>query len=102
MYFFKHFEVELAFQELGYPSYLIYPLALAKLLAVIAIISNKSRFLKNLAYAGLFYNFTLAFFAHVLKSDGAGLLAFLGILLIVLSYTFDKILRPNHKAAFDL
>jgi hypothetical protein len=102
MYFFKHEDVEIIFELLGYPTYLIYPLAILKLLAVVAIISSKSRFLKNLAYAGVFYDFSLAFIAHIAKADGAGFLAFLGILLLAVSYLFDKVMRPKHKIAYEV
>ena len=42
-----------SFVHLGYPTYIIYPLEIAKLLGVAAILSNRSPFLKNLAYAGV-------------------------------------------------
>ena len=102
MYLFNHSDVVLAFEELGYPSYLIYPLALAKILAVTAIISNKFKFLKQLAYAGVFFNLLLAFFAHAAIGDGAGLLAFLGMFLVGISWVFDKILKPKHRSAFEV
>ena len=102
MYLFKHWDVEVSFELLGYPTYLIYPLAILKILAIIAILSNKSNFLKNLAYAGIFYNFSLAFFSHAVKADGASFLALLGLILLGISYLFDKILKPKHKPAFDL
>lgn len=102
MHFFNRMNVEITFEDLGFPAYLIYPLAIAKILAVMAILSNKSIFLKNLAYTGIFYNLSLAFIAHMAKADGAGFLAFLGLLLLGVSVLFDKIIRPRHKSAFDL
>ena len=102
IYFFNHEEVEIVFELLGYPTYLIYPLAILKILAVVAIISSKLRFLKNLAYAGIFYNFSLAFIAHIAKADGAGFLAILGLILLIVSYLFDKVLRPKHKIAYEI
>lgn len=54
MYFTKYEMVKGFFEELGYPSYLVLPLAIAKILAVVAIISNKSKILKEWAYAGFF------------------------------------------------
>ena len=102
MYFFNHADVVIAFQQLGYPAYLIYPLALAKILAVIAIVSNKVKFIKKLAYAGVFFNLLLAFIAHAAQADGAGLLALLGLFLVTVSYVFDKILKPKHRSAFKV
>lgn len=102
MYFFNHFDAVLVFQDLGYPTYLIYPLAIAKLAAVAAILSKKSQFLKKMAYAGLFYNFIIAFFAHALEEDGAGLLSFLGLMLVIVSFVFHKILTPKNKSGYEL
>ena len=102
MYLFNHAVVVEAFTNLNYPSYLIYPLAFAKVLAVVAIISHKSRFLKQLAYAGIFYNFLLAFIAHAVIGDGGGLLSFLGLILLGISYIFNKILKPKYKLAYEV
>ena len=102
MYLFNHADVVLAFEDLGYPSYLIYPLAIAKILAVTAIVSNKVKFLKQLAYAGIFFNLLLAFLAHAVTGDGAGLLALLGLFLLGTSFAFDKILKPLHRTAFEV
>ncbi|QXD26070.1 DoxX family protein [Opitutia bacterium ISCC 51] len=102
MYIFNHADVVVAFKQLGYPSHIIYPLALAKILAVIAIVSNKVKFLKKLAYAGVFFNLLLAFMAHLVNGDGAGMLAFLGLFLLGTSFVFDKILKPKHRSAFEV
>ena len=57
MYFVQYEMVGEMFVSLGFPVYLIRPLGIAKVLAVIAILSNKSPLLKGMAYAGLFYTF---------------------------------------------
>ena len=90
MYFFNHEYIVQAFQHLGYPAYLIYPLAVAKILGLIAIWSDISKFLKNLAYAGFFYDTVLAYTAHIMAGDGALSLALLGIILVVVSYFTEK------------
>jgi len=86
MYIFNNAEVGLTFSNLGYPAYIIYPLALAKLLALIAIWTNKSKALKEWAYAGLFFDFILAFFAHVMVNDGEFAPALLATVLLIVSY----------------
>ena len=53
MYLLKNDEVSKEFVHLGYPTYLIYPLAALKILGVIAIVSRKSKILKEFAYAGI-------------------------------------------------
>jgi len=70
MYLFKYDMVHEAFTHLGYPVYIIYPLAVAKFLGLAAVLSNMSRFLKQLAYAGFFYNLLLAVSAHISAGDG--------------------------------
>lgn len=99
---FSHSNLVITYESLGYPTYLIYPLAFAKILAVAAIVSNKVKFLKRLAYAGVFFNLLLAFVAHVAENDGAGILALLGLLLVVISWAFDKLLKPKHRSAFEV
>jgi len=86
MYIFNNAEVGLTFSNLGYPAYIIYPLALAKILALIAIWTNKSKALKEWAYAGLFFDFILAFFAHVMVNDGEFAPALLATVLLIVSY----------------
>lgn len=49
MYFIKHEALVEVFARLGYPAYIIYPLAVAKILGIIAILTKKSKFLKELA-----------------------------------------------------
>lgn len=86
MYFFNYAEVSATFTKLGYPTYIVYPLAVAKLLGLVAIWTRKSRVLKDLAYAGFFYDFILAFAAHVAISDGEQYGALVALVLVVTSY----------------
>lgn len=86
MYFFNHEEIAAVFTGLGYPTYIIYPLAIAKILALVAIWTNLSIALKEWAYAGLFFDFVLAFSAHVMISDGNQMAAVLAMVLLSASY----------------
>ena len=90
MYIFNHEFVSETFSRLGYPTYLIYPLAIAKVLGIIAILTRKSVFLKKLAYAGFFYNFILALSAHIMVNDGEFIPAAVAIALLIGSYIFGK------------
>lgn len=69
-YFFNHEVIKEAFTNFGYPTYIIYPYAIIKLLGLITLwfVSNKS--LKEWAYSGFFFAFILAFFAHYMVGDG--------------------------------
>ncbi len=73
------------FSKFNYPTYLVYPLAAAKILGLIAIWSNMSRSLKEWAYAGFFFNILLAYVAHWM-TDGGIWFAFIAMLGLVLSY----------------
>ena len=86
MYLFNHEAVVGAFQNLGYPSYLIYPLATAKILGLLAIWTNVRKSLTEWAYAGFFFDVVLATAAHVAVGDGGALFAILGIGLVLVSY----------------
>ena len=89
-YFFNHEWIVGAFQSLGYPTYLVYPLAIAKLLGLVAIYTKLSKTLKEWAYAGFFFNTMLAFFAHCIAQGGDYQMALGGILFVVVSYIYDK------------
>ncbi len=90
MYFFNYEMVSATFTKLGFPTYIIYPLAVAKILGVIAILTKQSRFPKEWAYAGFFYDFVLAFSAHLAIGDGEHLPAGVAIVLLILSYIYDR------------
>lgn len=77
-----------AFEQLGYPTYLIYPLAIAKILGLIAILTRISPLLLEWAYAGFFFDTVLAFMAHRAIGDGAEVFAGVGLLLVLLSRFF--------------
>lgn len=90
MYFFKHAEVSQAFQALGYPTYVIYPLAVAKLLGLIAIWSRRIKMLYEWAYAGFFFDFILAAAAHFMVNDGEYLPSLVAMVLLLTSYLSGK------------
>ncbi|MDO6596902.1 DoxX family protein [Oceanihabitans sp. 2_MG-2023] len=90
MYFFKHEDVALMFTNFGYPTYIIYPYAVAKLLGVFALWNPNFKTIKEWAYAGFFFAFILAFFAHYMISDGGQMTALVAMVLLVVSYIFNK------------
>ena len=93
-YFFNHQAISDFYVAMGYPTYLIYPLAIAKLLGLIAVWGNFSNSLKEWAYAGFFFNTTLAFFAHIMINDGQHIGAAIAFIAVILSYTTGKTVRP--------
>jgi uncharacterized membrane protein YphA (DoxX/SURF4 family) len=56
--------------HLGYPLYLMRILGLAKLLGALAIVSGKSRTLKEWAYAGYTFDLIGALVSHLIAGDG--------------------------------
>ena len=63
---------------------------MAKILGVIAILSKQSRLLKEWAYAGFFFDFLLAISAHLNAGDGEFPLAVIALVLLLVSYVFDR------------
>lgn len=85
-YFINNDQAQVAFIALGYPTYIIIPLGIAKLFGLAAIWTGLSATLKEWAYAGFFFNFILATYAHIAVSDGefgGGLIA---LVLLIGSY----------------
>ena len=79
-----------AFTGLGYPTHLIYPLAIAKILGVVAILTRKSEVLKQFAYAGFLYVAVLGALAHISVNDGDWIPVTLAGIAVVVSYVYEK------------
>ncbi len=93
-YLFNHQAIVDFFVNMGYPTYLIYPLAIAKILGLVAVWGNFSKWLKEWAYAGFFFNTVLAFFAHYMVSDGEHMGAVIAFIVVLISYFTGKEVRP--------
>ena len=92
-YFFNHAEIANVFTSLGFPTYIIYPLATLKILGLIVILGNIGGNLKEWAYAGFFFNFVLAFFAHLMVGDGEQFGALMALVFLLASYFLGKKVR---------
>ncbi len=90
MYFFQHDMIKGAFESFGYPTYIIYPYAIIKLLGLVALWIPGYKTLKEWAYAGFFYAFVLAFFAHYMIGDGQQGTAVVALIALAVSYIFYK------------
>jgi len=83
MYFFKTEMVKGFFETLGFPTWVVIPLAIAKILGIIAILTDLSSVLKEWAYAGFLFDVILATAAHQNAEHGLIGLSFYGIFLVL-------------------
>lgn len=90
LYFFNYQQAASEFSKLGFPTYIIYPLAIAKILGVLAILQNKSQILKEWIYAGFTFNLLLAFSAHLVAKDGEAFGPILVLIFMIAAYILDK------------
>lgn len=89
MYITKYADIVQHFPELGFPGWLVAPLAALKILGIIAVLSNKSKLLKEWAYAGFFFDALMAFGAHYYAQDGQGAISVVAIIATVISRIYD-------------
>lgn len=89
-YFFNHEMVKGMFEDLHFPTYLIYPMGVAKTLGIIAIWTNLSKRLKEWAYAGFFFNLLLGVSAHLNVGDGEFMAAGTVLILMSISYVLYR------------
>lgn len=83
------------FGTIGYPAYLVLPLALAKLAGAAAILIRRPVWLSDLAYAGMLFHLLLAISAHIAASDGGFLPATAALILLGVSFfTQNAVRRP--------
>lgn len=82
------------YQDYQYPTYLVIPMALAKIFAIVFILLRKPKWIMEWAYAGLFFDMALACLAHFRLSDPLITLPLLGIIVLLISYFFGKTVRP--------
>ncbi|HWY98688.1 MAG TPA: DoxX family protein [Bacteroidia bacterium] len=72
-------------QHLGYPIYLLTILGVARVFALLALLAPRFPRLKEWAYAGLFFEYSLALVSHITVGDNAIVwiwpLIFAGILI---------------------
>lgn len=91
MYFVKNPEISETFGNLGFPSWIIYPLAIAKILGVVMILTKFKGWLTEWAYAGILFNALLALGAHLAIGDGEHMGAVIALVLFTGSVTTWKL-----------
>jgi hypothetical protein len=76
------------FTSLGVPIEIIYPLAIAKILGILAIWLIKNSLIKNLAYLGFALDLSFAIIAHLKAGDGGFYGPIIPLVLLIISYVF--------------
>lgn len=97
MYFRNTEMVKIYFEHLHYPSYVVIPLAVAKLVAVILILWRGIAWVTEWAYAGLFFDALLAITAHMSSNDKGYMLSLIALITILISYFLGKKVRPMYE-----
>jgi len=96
MFIFNNESAGELFTSLGMPTSIIIPLAIAKFLAVIAIVSGTSAMLKKLAYAGLAIDFVLAASSHFMAGDGGWPMPLIAFAILTGSYVYSNKLAAEN------
>jgi len=89
-YFANYQMVSDMFISLGVSTEIIYPLAVAKILGVLAIWLIKNKTIKTLAYLGFALDLVFAVIAHTIAGDGGAVGPLVALVLISVSYFFYR------------
>lgn len=92
MYLFKTEMIEGFFKDFNYPTYIVIPLAISKILGVFVVLTRRPKWLMEWAYAGFFFDLVLASMAHYHAGHPIGLSVY-AIPLLFISYFFGKQVR---------
>jgi len=96
MYFTKYEMITGFFESFQFPTWLVYPLAIAKIIGVITLWVRPHRTLVEWAYAGFFFNAVLATVAHVNAGQGFMQLSVLAIVAVLLSrFFYGKVFKQT-------
>ncbi len=94
-YFLNYEMVAEMFISLGVPTEIIYPLAIAKILGVLAIWFIKNPLIKNLAYLGFALDLVFAIIAHLNAGDGKAYGPAIPLVLLIISYWYYRKLNAE-------
>lgn len=93
MYHVRHEFATAWFEMLGFPAYIVYPLAWLKLIAVIAITTNRYSDLKEWVYAAYFFNVVLATSGYINVGQLFPVHAYLALIFVPVSYIYSERVR---------
>lgn len=101
MYFANYSVARGFFEELGYPVYLIYPLAVLKILAVLTFLLTPLKQFREVAYSAVFFELLLALSGHIMAGHGASTLALVAFISCIISYWMHRSLNPSNPGIVD-
>jgi hypothetical protein len=78
------------FVHLGFPAWSFIALTVAKVLGLIAIITNRSQILKDFAFAGFLYDLLLALGGHIAHQEIKVWFAVFGLVLWAFAFVMDR------------
>ena len=87
------------FTHLGYPTYLVYPLATLKIIALLIIVIHRYNDLRDMAYAAYFINMIMALVGHQQAGDGY-VHAAVGAAALIVSYLLGNRVRGRPSRNF--
>ena len=93
MYFNNTEAIKGYFENFNYPTYIVIPLAIAKILGVVVVLWRPNTWLTEWAYAGFFFDLVLATAAHHYAGHGIIGFSFYGLITIFPSYFLGKYIR---------
>lgn len=98
LYLFNYEMAAENFTKLGLPTFIIYPLAICKLLGLVAIWTNKSKMIKEWAYAGYTIQLSLAVGTHLSVGDGEFAMPLIALVWVLTSYVMYRMMTPVYTA----
>jgi hypothetical protein len=97
-YFVDYNMVSEMFTSLGVPTEIIYPLAIAKILGVVAIWFIKNSLIKNLAFLGFGLDLIMAIVSHLNAGDGEFIGPIVPLVLLSISYVFFRRVNGSEES----
>lgn len=96
-YFIQYDMVAEMFTSLGVPTEIIYPLAITKILGIVAIWFIKNPLIKKLAYLGFGTDLVLAILSHLNAGDGNAIGPAVPLVLLIVSYWYYQKINNAKK-----
>lgn len=93
VYFTNTEMVEGSFENFNYPTYIVIPLAILKVIGVVMILWRPNKCLIEWAYSGFFFDLILANAAHHYADHGILGFSLYGLIVIFPSYFLGKYIR---------